>query len=122
MIGLLPVQVPDWQVSTWVQAFPSLQAIPFAAVGFEQMPVDWLQVPATWHWSCAVQTMGVPALQFPAPSQVSAPLQGLPSLHDVPEDAGACVQTPFVPQVSTVQGLPSSQDCAVHVPFGKPSW
>ena len=47
--GLLPVQVPFWQLSVWVQAFPSLQVVPFAAAGFEQMPVAGLHVPATWH-------------------------------------------------------------------------
>jgi hypothetical protein len=26
--GFEPVHVPDWQVSVWVQAFPSLQAVP----------------------------------------------------------------------------------------------
>jgi hypothetical protein len=47
--GLEPVQVPDWQVSVWVHASPSEQAVPFGAVGFEQVPVPGLQVPATWH-------------------------------------------------------------------------
>jgi hypothetical protein len=28
--GLEPVQVPFWQVSVWVQALPSLHAVPFA--------------------------------------------------------------------------------------------
>jgi hypothetical protein len=43
-------------VSVVVQALPSLQAAPFAFVGFEHAPVAWsMQVPATWHWSCAVQ-------------------------------------------------------------------
>src|SRR5206468_9031080 len=57
--GLLPVQVPDWHVSVCVQALPSLQEVPFAAAGFEQMPVDVLHVPATWHWSSAVQATGL---------------------------------------------------------------
>jgi hypothetical protein len=61
-------------------------------------------------------------LQVPVPPQVSAPLQALPSLQEVPAAADACVQAPFVPQVSIVHGLPSSQDCAVQVPFEKPSW
>ncbi|HXU63864.1 MAG TPA: hypothetical protein VN962_19335 [Polyangia bacterium] len=76
-----------------------------------------------WHWSCAVQVTGVPALQAPAPSQVSAPLQALPSVHDVPDVAGAWVQVPLALQVSTVHGLLSLQDCAVHVTaLAKPSW
>jgi len=40
-------QVPDWQASPTVQAFPSLQVVPFVAAGFEHAPVVGLQVPAT---------------------------------------------------------------------------
>ena len=47
MTGLPPVQTPAWHVSVCVQPFPSLQPVPFAAVGFEHMPVAGLQVPAT---------------------------------------------------------------------------
>src|SRR2546427_783189 len=57
--GLLPVQTPDRQESVWVQALPSLQAVPSGASGFEHAPVDGLQVPATWHWSLAVQATGL---------------------------------------------------------------
>jgi len=45
----LPVHVPAWQVSLWVQASPSLQAEPSALLGFEQVPVPALQMPAAWH-------------------------------------------------------------------------
>src|SRR2546427_12450108 len=34
--GFAPVQVPAWQVSVWVQALPSLQAVPSTLVGVEQ--------------------------------------------------------------------------------------
>ena len=47
--GLLAVQLPDWQVSVRVQAFPSLQVVPFGASGFEQAPVEVSHTPATWH-------------------------------------------------------------------------
>ena len=47
--GFDPVQVPDSQVSLCVQALPSLQDVPSAAFGLEQVPVAGLQVPATWH-------------------------------------------------------------------------
>src|SRR5436190_941153 len=47
--GLAPVHVPAWHVSVWVQAFPSLQALPSATAGFEHTPVAGLQVPAAWH-------------------------------------------------------------------------
>jgi hypothetical protein len=41
--------VPFWQVSVRVQALPSLQVVPLAAFGFEQVPVFGSQTPATWH-------------------------------------------------------------------------
>jgi hypothetical protein len=63
--GLLPVQVPCWQDSVWVQAFPSLQLAPFAAAGFEHVPVLGLHVPATWHWSLAVHVTGLLPVQVP---------------------------------------------------------
>src|SRR2546428_657435 len=63
--GLLPVQTPDRQESGWVQALPSLQVVPSGASGLEQAPVEGLQVPATWHWSLAVQMTGLPPVQTP---------------------------------------------------------
>src|SRR5206468_1807822 len=47
--GFAPVQAPAWQVSVWVQALPSLQAVPSGAVGFEHTPLAGSQVPITWH-------------------------------------------------------------------------
>jgi hypothetical protein len=43
---LLPLQLPLWQVSVCVHAFPSLQAVPLGLLGLEQAPVAGLQVPA----------------------------------------------------------------------------
>jgi hypothetical protein len=63
--GFVPVQVPDWQRSVCVQAFPSLHLVPSGAFGFEQAPVPGSQVPATWQASCAVQVTGLPT-QLPA--------------------------------------------------------
>jgi hypothetical protein len=82
--GFEPLHVPDWHVSVWVQAFESLHEVPFDFAGFEQMPVDGLHVPTSWHWSLAVQTTGVPATHEPF-WQVSVPLQGLPSSQPVPQ-------------------------------------
>jgi hypothetical protein len=45
--GFEPTHAPAWQLSICVQALPSLHAVPFAALGFEQTPVDGSQVPAT---------------------------------------------------------------------------
>jgi hypothetical protein len=47
--GVLPVHTPAWHVSVCVHAFPSVHAVPFAAVGFEQAPVAGMHVPAVWH-------------------------------------------------------------------------
>jgi hypothetical protein len=91
--GLPPVQAPDWQLSVWVQALPSLQVVPFAAFGFEQVPFDGLQVPATWHWSCAAQVTAVP-VQVPL-WQASAVVQAFPSLQVVPLVLFGFEQTPF---------------------------
>src|SRR5437660_11305968 len=63
--GLLPTQLPLWQVSVCVQALPSLHGVPFVAVGVEQVPVAGLHVPATWHWSRAVQATGMLATRLP---------------------------------------------------------
>src|SRR5437870_5797422 len=81
--GVAAVQVPVWEVSVWVQALPSLQAVPLLAFGLEHWPVAVLQVPATWHWSEAVHTPGLAPVQVPL-WQVSVWVQALPSLHAVP--------------------------------------
>jgi hypothetical protein len=43
----VPLQTPAWQISVWVQALPSLQAVPFGFSGFEQTPVVGLHVPVS---------------------------------------------------------------------------
>jgi hypothetical protein len=63
--GFPPVHVPDWHVSVCVHALPSLHALPSGFVGFEHAPVVGLHVPATWHWSCAVQTTEFVPVQVP---------------------------------------------------------
>src|SRR5207253_3198105 len=81
--GLLPTQLPLWQVSVCVQALPSLHGVPFVAVGVEQLPVAGLHVPATWHLSRAVQVTGLLPTQLPL-WQVSVCVQALPSVQGVP--------------------------------------
>src|SRR5439155_1876764 len=81
--GFEPVQLPLWQVSVCVQALPSLHAVPLLAFGLEHRPVAVSQVPATWHWSSAVQTTGLEPVQVPF-WQVSVCVQALPSLQAVP--------------------------------------
>jgi hypothetical protein len=59
---------------------PPAQAVPSGAFGLEQRPVAGSHVPATWHWSSAVQTTG--SLPTQAPSwQVAVWLQALLSLQ-----------------------------------------
>ncbi len=45
--GLAPTHTPAWQVSAWVQALPSLHALPSAFAGLEQAPVAGSHTPAT---------------------------------------------------------------------------
>src|SRR2546427_765197 len=80
--GLPPVHVPARQVSPCVQASPSSYAAPSSLLGFEHSPVAGLHVPASWHWSCAVQVTELPPVHVP-PWQVSLCVQASPSLHPV---------------------------------------
>ena len=76
-----------------MQAFPSEHDVPLAAAGLLQVPDAGSHTPATWHWSCAVQTTGLPPVQVPA-WQLSVRVHALPSEHDVPSSAAGLVQTP----------------------------
>jgi hypothetical protein len=80
-------------VSVWVQALPSLHDVPSAFAGFEQIPVDVLHVPTSWHWSWATQLTGFPPVQAPV-WQVSVCVQALLSLHAVPLAFAGLEQTP----------------------------
>jgi hypothetical protein len=96
------LHVPAWQVSLRVQAFPSLQVVPFVFAGLEQVPLTVSQVPAVWHWSDAVQVFGPPGLHAP-PWQVSTSVQALPSLHVDPFAFAGLEQVPLaVSQVPAV--------------------
>src|SRR5438132_674589 len=65
MTAFPPVQTPDWQTSVWVQAFPSLQLVPFAAFGLVHWPVEGSQVPAVWRGSDAAQMTAFPPVHTP---------------------------------------------------------
>src|SRR5262249_28124207 len=86
---------PAGQESAWVQALPSLQLVPSAFAGFEQVPVVVSQVPASWHWSVAAQVTGFVPTQAPA-WQESLCVQALPSLQLVPSAFAGFEQTPVV--------------------------
>ncbi len=92
--GLLPVHTPLSQVSVWVQASPSLQAVPSAFAGFEHVPVAGSQLPAVWHWSEAGQTTGLAPVHTPL-SQVSVWVQPSPSLQAVPLALGGFEHVPL---------------------------
>ena len=92
---LLPEQVPDWQVSVWVHASPSLHDVPSAALGLSQVPVAESQVPAVWHWSLAVHTTGFAPVHVPD-WHVSVWVQASPSLQLVPSLTAGSLQAPVL--------------------------
>src|SRR5881296_2614658 len=110
MTGFDPVHVPFSQESVCVQALLSLQLVPLGFAGFEHSPVAVSQVPATWHWSCAVQTTGLEPVHVPL-SQVSLCVQALPSLHAVPLGFAGFEHCPVA-----VSQVPATWhwSCAVH--------
>jgi hypothetical protein len=93
--GFEPMHVPLWQVSLWVQAFPSLQAVPLAAAGLEHTPLLGSHVPAEWHWSLAVQVTGLEPTQTPT-WQESDCVHAFPSLHVVPLGNVGLAHAPLV--------------------------
>jgi hypothetical protein len=125
--GLVPVHVPAWQLSTWVQRSPSLHWVPFGFSGpTPHTPVAWSQVPGSWHSSVAVQVTGLVPVHVPA-WQLSTWVQGLPSLHWVP--FGFSGPNPHTPVAwSQVPGSWHSSVAVqitglvpVHVPAWQPS-
>ena len=85
--------MPDWHASVCVQASASEQAVPFGAFGLEQVPVDGLHVPATWHWPLAVQITGLEPAHVPD-WHVSVCVQASASEHAVPFGAAGLEQVP----------------------------
>jgi hypothetical protein len=88
------VQAPDWHESVCVHASSSLHAVPSAFAGFEQVPVAGLHVPASWHWSLAVQTTGFAPVHVPA-WHVSLCVQASASLHTEPSGFAGFEHVPF---------------------------
>ena len=125
MMAFVPVHAPAWHVSVCVHMLPSSQVKPLTWFGFEQ-PFTGSQVPATWHWSSAVQVTGFAPVQVPA-WQVSVCVQTLPSLQPVPSGWFGFEQRPDVgSQVPTtwhwssavqVTGVPLVHAPAWHVSF-----
>jgi len=78
-----------------VQELPSLQVVPFAALGFEHAPVLGAHVPAVWHWSSAVQVTGLDPRQVPL-SHASLCVHAFPSLQVAPFAASGFEHAPLV--------------------------
>jgi len=76
----------------FVQTPVPSHTVVFGAAGFEHWPEVGSHVPATWHWSLAVQTTGAPP-QAP-PVHWSAVVQALPSLQVVPSGAEGLLHCP----------------------------
>src|SRR5262249_10123465 len=96
------------QTSPVVQALPSSHVAVLLAWAH---PVVGLQVSSVQALP-SLQSSGAPATHAPS-TQVSAPLQTLPSEHDVPSATWAFTQPSVGLQLSVVQTLPSSHDMAV---------
>jgi hypothetical protein len=75
-----PTQTLAAHVSLVVQALPSLQ---LAVLAVKTHPIDGLQL-SDVHGLLSLQVIRLPGEQTPAPSQVSDPLQALPSEQVVP--------------------------------------
>jgi hypothetical protein len=111
--GFDPVHVPFWQLSLCVHALPSLQAVPFVAMGFEHAPLVGSHVPAVWHASLAVHVTGFDPVHTPA-WQVYVWSHLLVPVHVVPLLAAVWLHVPSALQASTVHGLPSSHFAALQ--------
>src|SRR5437867_577282 len=120
--GAPPPQTPSPQVSPTVQVSASSHADPSGLAGFEQTPVDASHVPTSWHWSCAVQTTGLPPTQLPL-WQLSDFVQASASSHADPSGFAGFVQTPV-----DASHVPASWhwSCAVQItglpPTHVPLW
>ena len=107
-----------------MQAFASLHVVPFAFGVAEQTPFAGLHVPVLQAFVRLLQSTGVPLLHVSeVRSQVSTPLQALPSSQFAlvvhPQAPVLCTQPPATSlQLSTVQAMPSSHGNAgpPHVP------
>jgi hypothetical protein len=108
--GVPAAQTPAWQVSAPLQTVLSAQDVPFVTLACWQPKVgSHVSVVQTFE---SLQLRAVPAAQTPL-WHVSAPLQALPSAHDVPLLTGRFRQPVTGSQLSVVQGLLSLQLGAV---------
>jgi hypothetical protein len=120
--GLAPTHEPTWQVSASVQALPSLHAEPSLLEGFEQTPLAGLQLPATWHWSKALQAVGLVPRHAPA-WQASVWVQAFPSEQSEPLGRAGFEQAPLLgSQVPAAWHWPCAAHSTGFVPTQLPAW
>jgi len=119
----VPPQTPEEQMSEVVQALPSLQVVPFGALGFEQAPVVLSQVPGEWHWSGWAQMVGVPIVQIPL-TQMSVTVQAsLSALQVRPSGAAGFEQAPVVvSQTPAMWHWSSAVQVFGELPTQAPDW
>src|SRR5437667_352120 len=96
--------------------------MPWGLAGFEHVPVAGLQVPASWHWSCAVQLTGFAPVQVPA-WHVSVCVQASPSLQAAPLGLAGLEHAP-VAGLQVPASLPRSGAGQVtgFAPVHAPAW
>jgi hypothetical protein len=92
----VPPHTPPVHTSLVVAASPSSQGVPLAAAGSLHRPVAWSQVPASWHWSLAVQVTAAQRSTPPhtPPVQTSLVVAGSPSSQTVPLAAFGSLHRP----------------------------
>src|SRR5262249_43935862 len=95
------------QVSKPLHTLLSVHENPAGRGAWETTPVVVLQLSKV-HGLLSFTLIGVPCTHVPDPLQVSRPLQGFPSVHDVPAADSVCVTAPVDgSHASSVQALPS---------------
>jgi hypothetical protein len=109
VIGFAPTQRPAWQESVWVHLSLSSQPAPLPLAGFEHAPVPASQVPATWHWSLAVQLLRFAPWHAPA-WQLEVGVHLSLSSHEEPLGFGLAEQAPVVGlQTPMLQALSNAE-------------
>ncbi len=113
---VVPLHTPFWHASPVVQALPSLQELPFATVGYAQLPVS-ASHPSVVQGLLSLQTLAVPA-QVPS-LHASPVVHARPSLQPVPSTTLTDLQLPVpTSHASVVHTLLSLQFLALppHLP------
>src|SRR5438552_1142739 len=96
--------------------------MPLGLAGFEHVPVAGLQVPASWHWSGAVQVTGFAPVQVAA-WQVSLRVHAPASSQAVPLGFAGLEQVPVVgSQVPASWHWSGAGQVTGFAPVHAPAW